>query len=268
MLAFAGNALLCRLALATTEIDPASFTFVRLLSGAVALMIIVCLKNGKATIGGNWASAFALFAYAICFSFAYISLPAGSGALLLFGAVQITMIAYGLLSGERLLNRQLVGFVLAVAGLIALLLPGVTVPSVSGSLLMLSAGVAWGIYSLRGRGASDPSRETAGNFIRAVPMAAAISLATLVQFRVDISGALYAVASGALASGIGYALWYTVLPMLRATTAATVQLSVPVIAAVGGVVFLNEAVTLRLAITSVVVLGGIALFISGKQAHS
>jgi drug/metabolite transporter (DMT)-like permease len=270
MIAFAGNSLLCRLALSTTRIDPASFTTIRMLSGAFALFIIVSFRNrfASAPVAGNWLSAAALFGYAICFSFAYISLPAGTGALLLFGAVQITMIAYGLFLGERLTLKQLTGIALAVAGLVGLLFPGMQAPSLTGSFLMLVAGVAWGIYSLRGRGAGDPSRETAGNFLRTVPLAIAISLVTVTQYQLDIPGSLYAIASGALASGMGYALWYSVLPRLRAMTAATVQLSVPVISALGGVLFLSEQVTLRLGISSTAILGGIALFIASRRTKS
>ena len=194
-----------------------------------------------------------------------MSLPAATGALLLFGAVQVTMIGHGLLVGERLLRLQLVGLMLAFGGLIVLLLPGLSAPPLYGSILMLGAGVAWGIYSLRGKGAGDPTKVTAGNFLRAVPIAAALSLLMLNGATLDPAGFWYAVASGALASGIGYAIWYTALPALKATNAATVQLSVPVIAALGGVVFLGEPISLRLASASVAILGGIALVILEKQ---
>jgi len=265
MIAFAANALLCRAALKHTVIDAASFTAIRLVSGALMLWLVVRMKHGTGNGSGNWRSAMALFAYAITFSFAYISLPAGTGTLLLFGAVQATMIGHGLWAGERLLRIQLVGLVLALAGLVGLLLPGISAPPLAGSLLMLSAGIAWGVYSLRGRGAGDPTRVTAGNFLRAVPIAAAISLMTLSQTSLDSAGFWYAVSSGALASGVGYAIWYTVLPALKATKAATVQLSVPVIAAVGGVLFLGEPITLRLLFASLAILGGIALVILEKK---
>lgn len=268
MIAFAGNSLLCRLALKHTHIDAASFTTVRLISGAVMLWLVARMSRniGKGT--GNWLSAFALFAYAAGFSFAYVSLSAATGALLLFGAVQTTMIGHGIWVGERLLRQQLVGLVLALGGLVGLLLPGLSAPPLSGSLLMLSAGVAWGVYSLRGKGAGDPTRVTAGNFLRAIPIAAALSLLTHDSASVDSAGLWYAVSSGALTSGIGYAIWYTALPALKATNAATVQLSVPVIAALGGIVFLGEPLTLRLLLTSVAVLGGIALVILEKQNSS
>ncbi len=261
MIAFAGNSILCRIALKQTGIDPASFTSIRLLSGAAMLWLMVRLFRAGQTGNGNWMSASALFAYAAGFSFAYVSLPASAGALLLFGAVQATMISYGIWKGERLHGMQLAGLVFAFGGLVGLLLPGLTAPPLQGSLLMLGAGVAWGIYSLRGRGAGNPTRVTAGNFLRAVPFAALLSLLTSNGTTLDSAGVGYAVASGALASGLGYALWYSVLPALKATNAATVQLSVPIIAAVGGILFLGEAVTLRLLLASIAILGGIALVI-------
>jgi drug/metabolite transporter (DMT)-like permease len=229
------------------------------------LWLIVRFSRGTKIGSGNWLSAFALFAYAAGFSFAYVSLPAATGALLLFGAVQATMIGHGIWAGERLQSLQLVGLVLALAGLVGLLLPGLSAPPVFGSLLMLGAGVAWGIYSLRGRGAGDPTRVTAGNFLRAAPIAAALSLLMVGHNALDSSGICYAVASGALASGIGYAIWYTALPALKAAKAATVQLSVPVIAAMGGIAFLGEPLTLRLVLASAAILGGIALVILEKQ---
>lgn len=265
MIAFAANSLLCRAALKHTAIDAASFTAIRLISGALILWLLANLGRRSHAGRGSWSSAFALFAYAAGFSYAYVSLPAASGALLLFGAVQATMIGHGLWRGERFRKWQLVGLTLAVAGLIGLLLPGLSAPPLAGSVLMLGAGIAWGIYSLRGKGTGDPTRVTAGNFLRAVPIAVLLSMLTLREVSLDTAGLAYAVASGALASGIGYAIWYTALPALKATSAATVQLSVPVIAALGGVLFLGEAVTLRLALASVAILGGIALVILEKQ---
>ena len=265
MLAFASNSLLCRVALKHTGIDAASFTTIRLTSGALMLWLVVRIRNGAQTGGGNWLSASALFVYAAGFSFAYISLPAATGALLLFGAVQTTMIGYGIWSGERLLRLQLVGLILAFGGLVGLLLPGLSAPPLYGSVLMLGAGVAWGIYSLRGRGLGDPTRVTAGNFLRTAPIAATMSLLMINGTSLNNIGFWYAVASGALASGIGYAVWYTALPRLKATHAATVQLSVPVIAALGGIVFLREPLSLRLILASMAILGGIALVILEKQ---
>jgi len=265
MIAFAGNSLLCRVALKHTSIDAASFTTIRLISGAAILWLVVYLRRGTHTGKGNWLSAFALFAYAAGFSFAYVSLPAATGALLLFGAVQATMIGYGIWRGERLLRLQFVGLMLAFGGFIGLLLPGLSAPPLYGSLLMLSAGVAWGIYSLRGKNSGDPTKVTAGNFLRTVPITVALSVFMLNDTSLDFAGFWYAVSSGALASGIGYAIWYTAFPALKATHAATVQLSVPVIAALGGIVFLGEPVTLRLALATVAILGGITLVIMEKQ---
>jgi drug/metabolite transporter (DMT)-like permease len=265
MIAFAGNSLLCRLALQHTRIDAASFTTIRIVSGALALWLIVRMRGGMGNGRGSWPSALALFVYAAGFSYAYISLPAATGALLLFGAVQASMIGYGVWSGERLAMRQSLGLVCAFCGLVALLLPGLSAPPLLGAGLMLAAGVAWGIYSLRGKGAGDPTRVTAGNFLRAVPMAAGLSLIALPWNSLDGAGVGYAVASGALASGVGYAIWYAALRGLTATSAATVQLSVPVITAVGGVVFLGEAISLRLLIASTAILGGIALVIAGRR---
>jgi drug/metabolite transporter (DMT)-like permease len=265
MIAFAGNSLLCRAALRDTGIDAASFTTVRLLSGAIMLWLVTSIQAGRHAGKGNWLSAAALFAYAAGFSFAYVSLPAATGALLLFGAVQVTMITHGICSGERLRQMQLLGLALAMGGLILLLLPGLSAPSPQGTLLMLGAGLAWGIYSVRGKGAGDPTKVTAGNFLLAVPMTVALSLLTLDTANFDMAGFWYAVASGALMSGVGYAIWYTALPALAATTAAIVQLSVPVIAALGGVMLLDEPISLRLVAASITVLGGIALFTLQKR---
>jgi drug/metabolite transporter (DMT)-like permease len=266
MIAFAGNSLLCRIALQQTGIDPASFTSIRLLSGALVLWLLVRMRHRAHVDGGNWVSAFALFVYAAGFSYAYINLTAATGALLLFGAVQVTMIGRGVWAGERLQGMQLLGFVFALGGLIGLLMPGLSAPPLMGSMLMLSAGFAWGIYSLRGKGAGDPTVVTAGNFMRAVPIAAGLSLIMYNNATADSTGFGYAVASGALTSGMGYAIWYTVLPKLKAMHAATVQLSVPVIAAIGGVLFLGEYVTLRLILASIAILGGIVLVIVEKRA--
>ena len=268
MTAFAGNSLLCRLALRNTAIDAASFTAIRLVSGALVLWLIARRFRRDQSGSGNWPSALALFAYAAAFSFAYRSLPAGAGALLLFGAVQATMIGWGLWSGERLRAPQLAGLALALGGLSGLLLPGVSAPPLGASVLMMGAGIAWGVYSLRGKGAGDPTRVTAGNFLRAAPVGVALGVLMLILegASLDAAGFCYAVASGAVTSGIGYAIWYTALPALKATTAATVQLSVPVIAALGGIAFLGEPVTLRLVLASSAILGGIALVVLQKRA--
>ena len=261
MIAFASNSLLCRLALKQTGIDAATFTFVRIFSGAVALWLIVKVRKGPRREAGNWPSALALFAYAAAFSFAYVTLSAGTGALLLFGAVQATMILWGLRRGERLRVPQLVGLALALGGLVALLLPGLSAPPLGGAILMLGAGVAWGVYSLRGKAAGNPATATAGNFLRAVPFAVTLSMALLPWARLDRAGIVYALLSGVIASGLGYVIWYAALPYLRAATAATVQLSVPVLAAGGGILLLREPLTLRFVFTSMAVLGGIALVV-------
>jgi len=270
MTAFAGNSLLCRLALKQTSIDAASFTFIRIISGAVALWFIVQMRERSLEKAGSWISAAALFAYAAGFSFAYLNLPAGTGALLLFGAVQATMIIWALRSGERLTIRQGLGLALALAGLVALVLPGLSAPPLGGSILMFGAGIAWGIYSLRGKRAGDPALATAGNFSRAVPMAAVLSLAFLPWAKLDRAGIGYAIVSGAIASGVGYAIWYTALPSLRGASAASVQLIVPVLAAVGGILFLQESITLRLLVASIAILGGIGLVVieRGKKDES
>lgn len=265
MLAFAGNSLLCRAAFNSTRIDAASFTSLRVASGALALWLIVRMRGGKDEPAGSWTSALALFVYAAAFSFAYLSLTAATGALLLFGAVQATMIGSGLWRGERLRGWQTLGLACALGGLIGLLLPGLSAPPLPGAALMLVAGIAWGVYSLRARGSGDPLRVTAGNFLRAVAFAAALSLAMLPWASIDAAGVGYAIASGAVTSGIGYAIWYAALPGLKVTSAATVQLSVPVIAAVGGITLLGEPPTLRLLMAAIAILGGIALVIVEKR---
>lgn len=261
MLAFAGNSLLCRIALRDTSIDAATFTSIRLASGALVLWILLRSRGRQPLAAGSWPMAAMLFAYAVCFSFAYRDLTAATGALLLFGAVQLTMTAYGLFSGERLAGLRLVGVLVAIAGLVWLLLPGLSAPPYIAAALMLAAGLAWGIYSLLGRGAGDPTAATGGNFIRAVPFAAIVSLAVASQASPDQTGLVYAVISGAVTSGLGYVLWYAVLPALSATSAATIQLCVPAIAALGGVVLLAEPITARLLFASAAILGGIALTI-------
>lgn len=264
MLAFAGNSILCRLALRATPIDAATFTSIRIVSGAIMLGLITQIKGGGLKAEGNWPSALALFIYAAGFSFAYIQLSAGTGALLLFGAVQVTMVGYGFWTGERLRKQQIAGFILALVGLVIFLLPGLSAPPLLSSGLMMAAGVAWGIYSLRGKTASNPMGMTAGNFLRAVPFTVGLSLSMVSDATLTITGCLYAVAAGAVTSGLGYTIWYTALKDLTATSAATVQLSVPVIAAAGGILVLGENLTLRLVVASSAILGGIALAILEK----
>jgi len=261
MVAFAGNSLLCRPALSGGHADPATFTTVRIASGALVLALLARARGGTPAAEGSWGSALALFAYAAAFSFAYASLPASTGALLLFGAVQLTMIGRGLRAGERLRAPQVVGLVAALGGLVGLLAPGLAAPPPAGAALMIAAGVAWGVYSLRGRGSGAPLLVTSGNFVRAVPLVLATSLALAGRAHADPTGLALAVASGALASGLGYAVWYAALGGLDATRAATVQLSVPVLASLGGVLLLGEPVTWRLVLASAAILGGIALVI-------
>jgi drug/metabolite transporter (DMT)-like permease len=280
LLAFAGNSLLCRVALRETTIDAASFTSVRLVSGALMLALLVAWR-GRGQPGalrpwqaGDWTSALALFIYAAGFSFAYVSLSAATGALLLFGVVQTSMIGWGLWRGERLRPLQWGGLAVASAGLVWLLLPGLATPSLAAGGLMASAGVAWAVYTLRGRAggglAGDATAVTAGNFLRAAPLALGLSLALGLlggaPARWDRAGLLLALASGALASGLGYAVWYTALRGLSATRAAILQLSVPAIATAGGVVLLGEPFTPTLLGASVAVLGGVLLVILARPA--
>lgn len=267
MLAFAGNSLLCRLALKQTAIDPTTFVVIRVVSGALMLWLVLALRQQSERLEGSWAGALALLAYALAFSFAYTHIPAGTGALLLFGAIQISMILYGLTIGERLAPLQCVGMALAIAGLVALMLPGTDAPPVFYGFLMILSGVAWSIYSLLGRGARNPVAATAGNFIRAAPVALALLLAQFVMshVRLDAAGAAYAVASGAVTSGLGYILWYAALKQLNVTRAATVQLSVPVLAALGGTLFLDEPLTVLLVAASALVLAGVSLVILNKR---
>ena len=282
MIAFASNSLLCRAALKQTSIDAATFTFVRIFCGAAALWLIMQMRNASAVaavspsrrgpakaddgrIHGSWASALALFVYAAAFSFAYVDLSAGTGALLLFGAVQATMILWGLHKGERLDAIQIAGFVVAVTGFVVLVFPGLSAPPLIGSILMLGAGVAWGIYSLRGKREKNPTSVTAGNFVRAVPFAAAVSITFVQWAHVDLAGVSYAIISGAITSGLGYVIWYSALPGLKAASAASVQLSVPVLAATGGILLLGEPLTLRYLLASIAILGGIALVVLEKN---
>jgi drug/metabolite transporter (DMT)-like permease len=264
LIAFAANSVLCRLALAEPIIDPASYTAVRLITGAVTLWIVAAFRRGGSLgkSGGNWISAAMLFLYAATFSFAYVSLSAGTGALILFAAVQITMIAVGLYTGERPDILEWLGLFIAISGLIYLVSPGITAPSLLGSVLMASAGIAWGIYSLRGRGATDPVGVTTDNFLRTVPFAVALILLWLSTLTITPMGFLWAAVSGSITSGLGYVLWYAALPRLTATRAATVQLAPAPLAALGGVIVLSEAISLRLVISTVVILGGVGLAIS------
>lgn len=261
MIAFAANSLLCRAALRGGAIDAASFTAIRLASGALVLFAITQARRDAGSRGaGSWPSAVALAAYAVAFSYAYLRIGASTGALLLFGSVQLTMITGGLLRGERPTPRQWVGFAVAAGGMLMINLPGLDPPPLDGAALMLASGVAWGIYSLRGRGAARPLATTAGNFVRSVPIAILLALiAVATTAHLTPRGVILAIASGGIASGLGYCLWYAVLPSLGAARAAFAQLSVPVIAAIGAVALLDEPLHRHVAIGGAVILGGLAL---------
>jgi drug/metabolite transporter (DMT)-like permease len=269
MIAFAANSLLCRMALGDSAIDPASFTTLRLISGALILWLIVFLRrSGKTTNQRDFVATGFLFAYAILFSFAYISLTAGTGALILFGMVQATMILTGLLKGERPHWLAWLGISAAIAGLVYLVSPGVTAPPVTGAILMALAGIAWGGYSLKGRHAKEPVSATAYNFVFAVPLTLLTSVIMYNDMHLTVRGVVLALLSGVVASGIGYVIWYSALPHLSPTPAASVQLSVPLIAAFAGIVVLNEKLTVRLVIASVLILGGIAMVVLTKKKTS
>lgn len=269
MLAFAANSLLCRLALGRGLIDAATFTTVRMISGAVMLCLIVLFhRRPRDRSSVNWISAVMLFTYMVFFSFAYLSLSAGTGALVLFGAVQLTMFIVALREGEHFSSLSWLGLASAILGLIYLVSPGLTAPDPLGATLMAIAGIAWGFYSLLGRGAMDPLEATARNFTYSVPFAIIVSLLFLSHFRSSPDGVVLAVASGAITSGCGYAIWYAALAGLTGTRAATVQLSVPVIAAFGGVILLSEDVTLRLLIASAATLGGVAIVLTQRAAKA
>lgn len=278
MIAFAANSLLCRMALANTDIDPASFTILRLASGAIALFLLSSyfqhrksesvpsqglfhgLKTNASVLGG-----ISLFVYAICFSYAYISMSTGTGALLLFGAVQLTMISVGLFNGERFKKWQWLGFVLAFLGLVILLLPSAAAPPLLAGAVMVLAGMAWGVYSLLGKKSSSALLSTSGNFVYAaffcVPLVGVVCFVGADNFVLDSEGVYYALASGVFASGCGYAIWYSALPLIKSTTAATVQLSVPVIASLMGWIALGEPLTMQILVASIATLGGIYLVI-------
>jgi drug/metabolite transporter (DMT)-like permease len=269
LLAFAANSLLCRLALGAGLIDPASFTTLRLLSGALALLPIsqlIARSSGTRVAKGSWGSGFALFAYAAAFSLAYVSLTTGMGALLLFGSVQVTMIGAALKSGERLRTLQWVGSAAAVGGLVYLVLPGISSPDPLGALLMCLAGAAWGVYSIRGRGSPAPVVVTSGNFLRSLPFALVASVVLMPSLHLEPTGVILAVISGSVTSGLGYVLWYRTLKSLTTARASVVQLVVPVLAAMGGVTVLSEPVTLRLIAGSMLILGGVALAVVPKRS--
>jgi drug/metabolite transporter (DMT)-like permease len=266
LVAFAFNSILCRLALQADEIDAASFTSVRLISGAITLILIsYFLRKMKKPASGSWPSAFFLFAYAVCFSFAYISLTAGTGALILFGSVQVTMIAVAWTRGEKPKMLEWLGLMTALGGLVYLVFPGLAAPPLVSSALMAAAGISWGAYTLRGRSSSDPLADTTGNFVRSVPMGIVISIIFIPRFHLSNKGMILAVLSGAIASGIGYTVWYAALRHHTATRAAVLQLAVPVLTAVIGILFLSETASVPLVVASALILGGIGLTIFGRK---
>jgi len=264
LIAFAANSILCRLALAQGALDAGSFTVLRLAAGAASLALVLRLQ--RRAPAGDWLSALALLLYAAPFAFAYNTLSAGTGALVLFGAVQITMISTGLGQGERPRPREWAGVAAAVAGLVTLVRPGLAAPSMVGALSMAVAGIAWGVYSLRGRGTPHAVAATAGNFLRAVPFALLLGLATLRFTHFSRRGVLLALVSGAVTSGLGYVAWYAALRGLTATRAATAQLVVPLLTAFAGVLFLGEHVTSRVIVAAVLILGGVLVVARARTA--
>lgn len=269
MTAFAANSLLCRMALGADSIDAGSFAAIRTGAGALTLTAILAARGGlQGLMANHWRTGAMLFTYMVFFTFAYRTLSAGTGALILFGAVQLTMFVAALRSGEAFSPVSWAGLAIAVAGLVYLVSPGVTAPEPLGALMMAIAGVAWGFYSLLGRGAADPLTATAGAFVAALPAVLVVSAtaATLNGFHISTNGALLAIASGAVASGLGYVVWYAALRGLTAARAATVQLSVPVIAAIGGVLFIHEEITIRLVVASIATLGGVAIVLAQRAA--
>ena len=276
MIAFAANSLLARMALGGALIDAISFTTIRLVSGAVllALLLLARQRNGvrASRAPGTWPSAIMLLAYALAFSLAYLRLDAATGALILFASVQGTMIGTGLARGDRPTGPELAGLVIAATAFFYLLLPGLHTPDLEGSLLMMLSGIAWGVYSLRGRGSADPLGDTAGNFIRSALIMTLLATLVISAFAGGPAilhaaplGIGLGIVSGAVTSGLGYVIWYRALPSLTTTQAATVQLSVPIIAAAGAVAFLSEMLTLRLMIASICILGGVGLAILSRQ---
>ena len=266
LIAFAANSVLCRLALGYDAIDAASFTVIRLLSGSIVLLIIIATTRNTTEFStkGSWTASFMLFLYATTFSYAYISLDTGTGALILFGSVQITMILLSLISGTRLHMTEWAGVVIAFMGFVYLILPGVTMPSITGFMLMTIAGIAWGIYTLKGRSSKNPLMDTAFNFLRTTPFVVILAISTMNNVNYSYEGIVLALLSGGLTSGIGYTIWYIALGGLSSTQAAVLQLSVPIIAALGGTIFVSEAITFRLSISAAMVLGGILIVVLGK----
>jgi|TARA_B110000211_G_scaffold65874_2_gene75939 drug/metabolite transporter (DMT)-like permease len=276
LFAFAANSVFCRLALGDEAIDATSFTSVRLFSGIIVLFILMQFTSHvskpqsslKANAKGSWLAAIMLFTYAVTFSFGYISLDTGTGALILFGAVQITMILFNVISGSRLHYSEWLGLTCAFIGFVYLILPSITTPSLTGFILMSVSGMAWAFYTLLGRKSKHALSDTAFNFLRTSPFILILVLLSFNNLHISSNGFLLAVLSGAIASGIGYFVWYIALSGLSVTQAAVLQLFVPIIAALGGVIFTSESITLRLIESSILVLGGILLVILGRYYFS
>lgn len=263
LIAFAANSVLCRAALRDALIDPATFTSIRLISGSIILLLLVYISKSKnlSEAKGSWSSAGILFIYAATFSFAYVSLDTGTGALIVFAMVQITMITSAMINGKKMSLSEWAGVLLAFGGLVYLVFPGVTAPSFSGLILMIASGMAWGLYSLKGKSSIDPLGDTAFNFLRTIPFVIILLLFSIDHVKAEPQGYTLAIISGALTSGIGYTIWYMALRGLSAVQASIVQLIVPVIAAAGGILFLSEIISIRLIVASVLILGGIAIVI-------
>ncbi|MDN4502373.1 DMT family transporter [Alteromonadaceae bacterium BrNp21-10] len=276
LLAFAGNSVLCRLALHHLQMDAGSFTGIRLIAGAITLLLLVSLFNlrqlprhdkplsHQLRSAGSWSAACMLFVYAIAFSYAYITLDTGTGALILFAAVQITMLVVNALRGNRLLMMEWMGLLLAMLGLVYLLLPTLSIPTLTGFVLMLMAGMAWAFYTFAGQGSTQPLLATTSNFLRTLPIAIPMLLVGLGQSDMPMEGVLLAVLSGAMASGVGYTLWYLALRHLTTVLAAVVQLMVPIVAALFGILFADEMLTQTLAVASVLIVGGLLLVLMAK----
>jgi len=268
LIAFAANSILCRLALGTAAIDPAGFTTVRLVSGAITIGLLHAVSRrpgAREKHAGNWISALMLVLYATGFSFAYVLLSAGTGALILFGFVQATMFCWGILKGERPHLLQFGGILIALVGLVLLLLPGITSPSLIGAGFMAVAGIAWGVYSIRGQGASNPVAVTADNFLRSVLLLLPLCPVFFSSLDISFYGLMIATFSGGLASGVGYVVWYQALKGLSTTRAAAVQLLVPVLAALGGIGFLNEAANLNLLVAGAMIISGAGCYIFSRH---
>ena len=268
LIAFAGNSLICRIALKESAIEPAMFTGIRLISGAIVLILIVFLtnKSGKKKSKGSWFSATMLFMYAAAFSYAYVSLETGTGALILFGSVQITMIAYSLATGNKMSILEWLGIILALFGFLYLMLPGAETPSLSGFILMCISGIGWGAYSIRGKTTKNPLEDTAYNFLRTIPFLLLLLYFILHENIYSTKGILLALFSGVVTSGLGYIIWYAALKGLSTIQASIVQLFVPVLAGLGGFLFVNEIISVRLLVSALLILGGILLLIIKKSS--